>query len=104
MTAVCVKTWPFDVWITKERLDDEEGLEGVEEVGVEEVVEGATTLEDPDDEALAEELEEDELTTELVELGGFEDDGVVEEDVGVALGVRDVAGGALVADATGVLA
>jgi len=82
--------------------DDEEGLGGVEEVGVE-VVEGAA-LEGPDDEVLAEELEEDELTTELVELAEDEDedDDVVEEDVGVALGVGDAAG-ALVADATGVV-
>jgi len=81
--------------------DDEEGFGGVEEVGVEEVVEEAT-LEGSDDEALAEELEVDELTTELVELAEAEDDGVVEEDVGVALGVEDAAG-ALVADATGVV-
>jgi hypothetical protein len=99
---VCVKVWPFDVWTTKEMPDDEEGLGGVEEVGVE-VVEGAA-LEGPDDEVLAEELEEDELTTELVELAEDEDedDDVVEEDVGVALGVGDAAG-ALVADATGVV-
>jgi hypothetical protein len=81
--------------------DDEEGFGEVEEVGAEEVVDEAT-LEDPDDEVLAEELEEDELTTELVELAEVDDDGVVEEDVGVVLGVAD-ATGVLVADATGVV-
>jgi hypothetical protein len=94
MTEVCVKTWPSDVWTTKERLEVKEGFGAEEEVGAEEVfaelVEEGAALEGLDVVVPEEALEEGELTTglEVVEgaavvAGG--DEAVSEVDVGVSL-------------------
>jgi len=70
-TEVWVKTWPSDVWRTKETLEVKEGLEEEEEeeafVGVED--EDVTPAE-LDAAALEDVLEEDELAAGVEELDG----------------------------------
>ena len=86
-TAVCVKTWPSDVWRTKEKLEVKDGFEaGVEEAlsGVEDEDVGAVEL---DAAALEDRLEEDELAAGVEEL-----DGVVVV-CGVVVGVACEEGG-----------
>ena len=105
MTAVCVKTWPFDVRRMNERLDDEEALEVDEGVLVVVVVVEGASVEVSVDEALEGVFEDDELISELAAVlegvvAGVVD--VVEEGVGVALEVGGATGGALDGDvATG---
>jgi hypothetical protein len=90
-TAVCVKTWPSDVWTIKEMLEVKDGFEeGVEEVfvGVEDEDVSPVEL---DAAALEDGLEDEELAAVVEELDGAVVCGVVvaacEEGVGVGLGV-----------------
>ncbi len=69
-TEVCVKTWPSDVWRTKEMLEVKEGLEEEEEeVGLV-VVDEDVALVALDVAALEEALEEDELAAGVEEPDG----------------------------------
>lgn len=115
MTEVCVKTWPFDVWTTKERLDVKEVFGGEEEEGVVEVfvelVDEGAAFEVLDVAALDEVLEEDELLAGLEELEGAaadvaEVDGATTgADVGVLVSLVVVAGVSVVSGVvTGVVA
>lgn len=78
MTDVCVKTWPSDVWTTKEMLEVKEGLEAEE---VEEEVLGGVVGED---------VAPAELDVAAFE-GAFE--------VGLAAAVEELAGAAEVCGA-----
>ena len=103
-TEVCVKTWPFEVWTTKETLEVKDGFEEEEEEEEEEVfvelVDEGAALEVLDVAALEDALEEGELLTELEELAGGVDvvstveteaDVGVDEEVG-ALGSGELTG------------
>jgi hypothetical protein len=106
-TEVCVKTWPFEVWTTKEMLEVKEGFEEEEEEREEEVfvelVDEDAALEVLDVEALEDALEEGELLTELEELGGGVD--VVRTvETGADVGVDEAAGALVSGELTGAAA
>jgi hypothetical protein len=115
MTEVCVKTWPFDVWTTKEMLEVKEVFGGEEEEGAVEVfvelVDEGAAFEVLDVAALDEVIEEDELLAGLEELEGAaadvaEVDGATTgADVGVLVSLVVVAGVSVVSGVvTGVVA
>lgn len=107
-TEVCVKTWPSDVWRTKETLEVKEALEGEEgEEEEEEALAGGDEDVAPAelDAAALEGVLEGELAAGVEELDGAADDccavvgaacevgaGVGLELVGAALGSAVVAG------------
>jgi len=74
-TEVCVKTWPSDVWTTKERLEVKELFGAEEEVGAEEVFAAELVLGDAALEVLDVVALEVEEALEVGELTGLEVEG-----------------------------